>query len=407
MLSRRPSPSCTTASGIDLPRMSDTNANSDRTAVHSSTPLRVLGVDPERGFAGGETQVMGLTRELLRMGHQAELACDSSGRLFERASGEGVRCHPLRLRNSIDVVGAMRLRRILSREHYDIVHFHTSRAHSVAPFARGLAGAMVVTRRMDYRPNRLFAPYLYLRAVDGVAAISAGVADAMADAGVSRDRITIIPSGVDCDYFRPPSADERGAARAALGIAPSTVAVGTVGALETRKGHPYLLEAIARIGSSAMVCLIAGDGSMRAEFEQYAAKLGVSSQVRFLGRLEPSRALLWALDIFVFPSLREGLGVAAIEAAACGLPTVASGVGGLREVVADGVSGILVSPGNSAELAEAVSRLAASASDRSEMGAAARKRALSRFTMTNMAEQTVALYRACLQGRKDRTRCAA
>ena len=391
--------------------MTDTNPNSDRIASAgnstASAPLRVLGVDPERGFAGGETQVMGLTRELLRMGHRAELACDPAGRLFERASGEGIRCHPLRLRNSIDVVGAMRLRRILAHEQYDVVHFHTSRAHSVAPFARGLAGAMVVTRRMDYRPNRLFAPYLYLRAVDGVAAISAGVADAMADAGVSRDRITIIPSGVDCDYFRPPSVDERDAARKMFGIGPSTVAVGTVGVLETRKGHPYLLEAIAQIESPSMLCLIAGDGSMRGEFEQHAAKLGISGQVRFLGRVEPSRALLWALDIFVFPSLREGLGVAAIEAAACGLPAVASRVGGLGEVVGDGESGILVAPGNSTELAEAVRRLGASAGEREAMGSAARKRALGRFTMAEMASQTLALYSACLKGRKDRTKCAA
>jgi glycosyltransferase involved in cell wall biosynthesis len=391
--------------------MTDINADSDRNVTTgdsmASVSLRVLGIDPERGFAGGETQVMGLTCELLRMGHRAELACDPAGRLFERASADGIRCHPLRLRNSIDVVGAMRLRRILSREHYDVVHFHTSRAHSVAPFARGLAGAMVVTRRMDYRPNRLFAPYLYLRAVDGVAAISSGVADAMADAGVSRDRINIISSGVDCDYFRPPSAVERDDARRALGIESTTAAIGTVGALETRKGHPYLLEAIAEIRSPSIVCLIAGDGSMRAEFENHAARLGISAKVRFLGRIEPSRALLWALDMFVFPSLREGLGVAAIEAAACGLPTVASKVGGLGEVVGDGESGILVPPGHSAELANAISRLAGSAAERAAMGMAARERAVNRFTMRAMAEQTLALYRACLKARKDRTQCAA
>ena len=391
--------------------MNDTDAHGNHASPAADPKvggsLRIVGVDPERGFAGGETQVMGLTCELLRLGHRAELACDPAGRLFERARAEGIQCHPLRLRNSIDVVGAMRLRRILGSEHYDIVHFHTSRAHSAAPFARGLAGAMVVTRRMDYRPNRLFAPYLYLRAVDGVAAISAGVADAMADAGVSRDRITIIPSGVDCDYFRPPSAGERDAARQALGIASTTVAIGTVGALETRKGHPYLLEAIARVGSRGIVCLIAGDGSMRTEFEEHAAKLGISGRVRFLGRIEPSRSLLWALDMFVFPSLREGLGVAAIEAAACGLPTIASRVGGLVEVVSDGESGLLIPPGNSTELANAIRRLAASTGERAAMGAAARKLALSRFTMTAMAEQTLALYRVCLKGKKDRTQCAA
>ena len=204
------------ARGIaEVANWADAGSISDRSA---GRPLRIAGVDPERGFAGGESQVLGLTRALIRMGHRAELICDPEGRLYERAREAGITCYPLKLRNSIDVAGAMRLRSILGRERYDIVHFHTSRAHAMAPFARGFARALVVTRRMDYRPNRLFAPYLYSRAVDGVAAISHGVANALADAGVARERVTIIPSGVDCTHFRPPSADERAAARAAFGI---------------------------------------------------------------------------------------------------------------------------------------------------------------------------------------------
>jgi len=385
--------------------MVDANAYSDyaRAGLDSAgnVPLRIAGVDPERGFAGGEAQVLGLTRELLRMGHRAELICDPVGQLMERAKADGVRCHLLQLRNSLDLAGAMRLRGILTRERYDIVHFHTSRAHAMAPFTRGLARALVVTRRMDYRPNRLFAPYLYSRAVDGVAAISSGVADAMTEAGVPRDRITIIPSGVNCEYFRPPLVEERAAARRALAIAPDTVAIGTVGMLEARKGHRYLLEALARV-EGKVTCLLAGDGSLRGELERQAGALGISAQTRFLGRVEHSRSLLWALDLFVFPSLREGLGVAAIEAAACGLPIVASRVGGIGEVVADQESGILVAPANSAALAEAISRLVTSPGERVALGAAGRNRTVVRFAMKTMAERTLALYRACLGRRKDR-----
>jgi glycosyltransferase involved in cell wall biosynthesis len=383
--------------------MTDASAYRDdaQPKADPARPLRIVGVDPERGFAGGETQVMGLTRELRRMGHRAELICDPAGRLFERASAEGIRCHPLRLRNAIDFPGAMRLRGILARERYDVVHFHTSRAHAMAPFVRGLAPALVVTRRMDYRPNRLFAPYLYSRAVDGVAAISRGVAQALVDAGVARDRIRIIPSGVDCGYFRPPTPAERAAARRAFGLEPGALVLGTVGALEARKGHRYLLEAFART-DRAGICLIAGDGSLRAELEALARTLRVAERTRFLGDINDSRALLWALDMFVFPSLWEGLGVAAIEAAACGLATVASNAGGIGEIVIDGETGCLVPPGDSTPMSDAISRLAAAPAKREAMGDAARARALAEFAMTQMAERTLTLYRECLEARRDR-----
>ena len=385
--------------------MADARAYNDRErlAIDSTArPLRVAGVDPEREFAGGQSQVLGLTRELLGMGHSAELICDPAGKLFERAAAEGIRCHRLRLRNSVDLAGGMRLRSILAREGYDVVHFHTARAHAMAPFARGLARALITTRRMDYRPNRLFAPFLYSRAVDGVAAISHAVATALTSAGVPRERITVIPSGVDCEYFRPPSNEERIAARQALVVAAETIAVGTIGALEERKGHRHLLEAIAP-AMGAVSCFIAGEGSLRSELERRAEELGLSTRTRFLGRVETSRDLLWALDIFVFPSLWEGLGVAALEAAASGVATVASNAGGIAEVVRHGESGVLVSPADARALRDAITRLAACASERKALGEAARKRAVAQFAMGAMARRTMALYRACLGARKDLT----
>ncbi|HTY56928.1 MAG TPA: glycosyltransferase, partial [Candidatus Binataceae bacterium] len=295
--------------------------------------LRVLGVDPELGFAGGETQVLGLALGLLRRGHHAELACDPRGRLWERARREGIECHPLAIRNALDFAAGMRLRNLLADTPYDVVHFHTSRAHSMAPLAQGRASALVVTRRMDYRPNWLFAPILYNRAVDGVAAISSKVAETLIAAGVSREHLRIVPSGVDCDHFRPASSTEREAAKARLGISRDDFLIGTVGMLEERKGHRYLLEAMAmlnrtRAEGSHLKCAIGGDGEMRDELAELARKLGIASDILFLGMIGDSRQLLDALDVFVFPSLKEGLGVAMLEAMACGLPVVASRAGG-------------------------------------------------------------------------------
>jgi glycosyltransferase involved in cell wall biosynthesis len=393
------------------------------TAGHSPAPaaaaaLSVAGVDPERNFAGGESQVLGLTLELLAMGHRAELLCDPAGELWRRARAAGVACYPLPIRNALDLAAAVALRRRLRAGGYDVVHFHTSRAHAMAPWVRGCARAAVVTRRMDYVPNRLFARWLYGRAVDGVAAISAGVAEALVRAGVPRARIILIPSGVDCAHFRPPSAEECAQARAALALDDGAVAIGAVGALEARKGHRYLLEAMALLGGedlksgtrdacrgvvngdgaqAAVRAYIAGDGALRDELAAGIRRLGLDGTVRMLGRVDDARGILWALDVFVMPSLNEGLGVALLEAMACGVSAVASRTGGIVDAVEDGRTGMLVAPGDARALADALKELIADAPRREAMGAAARTRAVERFSMTAMARRTVELYRACLQ----------
>ncbi|MGH7906691.1 MAG: glycosyltransferase [Candidatus Binataceae bacterium] len=366
-----------------------------------SPALRVAGIDPELRFAGGESQVLALTLGLIRRGHQAELLCDPSGRLWERASAAGIRCHPLKIRNALDPGAGLKLRRILAAGHYDIIHFHTSRAHAMAPYARGKARAMVVTRRMDYRPNRLFAPWLYNRAVDGVAAISEAVAGALTAAGVARERITVIPSGVDCARFAPPDDPARFRARSALGLEQGEIAVGALGALEPRKGHHYLLEALALLkkdpsGATANLrCFVAGDGTLAQTLAGQTRRLDLEAMVSFPGRLDDPLGFLWALDIFVMPSLKEGLGVAALEAMACGLPVIASGVGGIRETVENG-AGLLTEAGSPESLASAIKQLAAAAELRAAMAARGRARAVERYSSEANIDMTLKFYLNCL-----------
>ena len=395
----------------------------------AAAALRIAGVDPERGFGGGETQVLGLTLVLRAMGHHAELLCDPAGELWRRATAEGVPCHPLKIRNDLDLCAAVALRRRLRAGRYDVVHFHTSRAHAMAPWVRGCARAAVVTRRMDYVPNRLFARWLYGRAVDGAAAISSSVIEALIRAGVPRGRITLIPSGVDSVYFRPPTSEERALARTALAIDDDTVAIAAVGALEERKGHRYLLEALSLLRDDsqtaavdpqdavlstvsgedppqadggerrqpAIRAFIAGDGALRDELAAEISRHGLDDTIRMLGRVGDARALLWALDIFVMPSLSEGLGVALLEAMGCGVSAVASRVGGIVDAVEEARTGMLVTPGDAGALAGALKELITDAPRRRSMGVAARERAVARFSMTAMALRTVELYRACLQ----------
>lgn len=382
----------------------------------AATPLRIAGIDPERAFSGGETQVMGLTLALQRAGHRAELICDPDGALWQRALEAGMVCRPLSVRNSIDVAAGLRLRALLTHQAYDVVHFHTARAHALAPFARGRARALVVTRRMDYRPNRLFAPWLYNRAVDGVAAISAGVADALARGGVARQRIAIIPSGIDCAHFTPPEASVRAHARTKLGLRADELAIGTMGTLTERKGHRVLIEAMALAldrgdkaaeASGARVCgFIAGAGPLEPALAAEIHRRGLEPRVRMLGHVSDARSLLWALDIFVMPSLKEGLSIAVLEAMACGLPVIASTVGGLPEAVEDGLTGMLVEASNARILADAITKLGATPERREAMGAAGRARSVARFGIEAMARRTLELYQRCLAGSAAGAKCS-
>jgi glycosyltransferase involved in cell wall biosynthesis len=374
--------------------------------LQARSPMRIVGVDPELGFAGGETQVLGLSLELRARGHQVELLCDPRGELWRRARQAGVQRSPLAVRNSLDLLAGLRLRRFLRQRPADIVHFHTARAHALAPFAAGLTRARIVTRRMDYRPNRLTARWLYNRAVEGVAAISEQVARSLTEAGVARDRIAIVPSGVDCAYFRPPEAAERAAARHALGGRDNDLLIGAVGSLEARKGHRYLLDALALLSRNGLFprVLLAGEGSQRQALQAQADAAGLAQRVTLLGGLADVRELFWAIDIFVHPSTKEGLGVALLEAMACGQAVVASAAGGIPEIVEHERSGWLVAPGEASSLAQALAVLADSPQLRARMGEAARLRIVERFSLQAMGLGTMALYQEVL--RRGDNRCA-
>ncbi|HYR97175.1 MAG TPA: glycosyltransferase [Candidatus Binatus sp.] len=352
--------------------------------------LRILHVDPERAWGGGEVQVAGLVRALVAGGHRPAVAADPVGPLARVAAELGVPVAPLRVANHFDLRAGVALRR-LARD-YDVVHFHTARAHALAPMCRGFGARLVVTRRMDYVPaGGPYVRFLYNHAVDAVIAISAGVRDALLRVGVRPERIRVVPSGIDADALvAPPPA--RAAVRREWGIGEEQIAVVVVGALERRKGHAVLLDAAARLAPAAIGLryVFCGEGREAAAIARTAAPL--DGMVRMAGFRADVPACLAAADIVALPSLHEGLGVAALEAMAAGRPVVASRVGGLAEVLEHEATGLLVPPGDPGALATALARLAGDPALRTRLGAAGRERVRVRFTVARMAEGTLACY---------------
>lgn len=352
--------------------------------------MRILHVDPERGFGGGEAQVLALLRELRDRGHHSTVAADPRGALAGAADRLGMSVVPLRIRNHLDLAAGLALRRLARGR--DVVHFHTARAHALAPLCGGIGVRRVVTRRMDYVPSGgPYVRYLYNRAVDVVVAISEGVRGALLRAGVRPERIRVVPSGVEMGTLEaPPTA--RAAVRREWGIADDEALVLLPAVLEARKGHAVLLGAAGALTAAVrgVRFVFCGEGRERRALERLATPL--DGIVRFVGFRRDMAACLAAADVVVLPSLQEGLGVAALEAMAVARPVVASRVGGLGEAVVDDETGLLVPPGDARALAEALARLVRDSALRARLGAAGRARVRERYTTARMAEGTLACY---------------
>ncbi|MGH7817815.1 MAG: glycosyltransferase family 4 protein [Candidatus Binatia bacterium] len=354
-----------------------------------SRPLKILHIDPERNWGGGEAQVFGLLGCLAARGHRNDLVAHPDGPLFAKCENLAQQRYPVVIRNDLDLRSVPTLRRLIRTGNYDIVHFHTKRAHALSVWLpRKLPKPKyLVTRRMDYPERRhWYTRYLYNRRVDGVIAISQSIADLLVAAAVDRQKLRVIPSGIDARRF----ADQ---ARLPERTSGATV-VGCIGVLEERKGQRFLLEAAAKVKSQGLKLQyrIAGTGSLRRQLERDTARLGLRDDVQFLGFVSDTTGFLAAIDLFVMPSLFEGLGVAALEAMAAGKPVIASRIGGLAESVVDGVTGLLVRPGDGAALADAIEKLVREPSRAAAMGSQGRERVEQHFTLEQMALENEAYY---------------
>jgi glycosyltransferase involved in cell wall biosynthesis len=356
--------------------------------------LKILHVDPERAWGGGEEQVIELTTYLSRAGHRSEVACDAAGELCRRLQEQKLPWLPLRVRSDGDLLAAWRLRHLVRAARYDLVHFHTARAHALAPWLHGIQVKRVVTRRMDYPVKKsIWSRLLYTRSVDAVIAISMGVQTALQAGAVPAEHMRLIPSGVDMNRFSS-APQTREQLRLRYGFSEHEIVILSVGALVERKGHLTLLSAVRHLRNQGtqLRYLVCGDGPLRTALASEAHKLGVAENVVFAGFCDDIPAHLAAVDLFVHIPRWEGLGVAVIEALAAGLPVVASGVGGIPELIKDGVTGLLVPPQDSVAVARALQRLINDPGYARTLGQTGQTLVRSKFDIKAMARANEALY---------------
>jgi glycosyltransferase involved in cell wall biosynthesis len=367
------------------------------------------------GPGGAERSLAELLPHLADAGITTTVVCLSASKLGVEADVRLAQHRILFLGGKGRLHWIRAFRRLLLSERPDLVHTTLFDAHIVGRLGAVGTGIPVLSslvntpydpsRARDHRLNAL--RFRLVRELDRWTArhltsyfhaITYAVRDAyVSSLGLPADRITVIERGRDPSRLGTPNAERRAAARDALGLASDAEVLINVARQEYQKGQLCLLDAFAQLAARRprLVLLVAGrDGNLTAELRQRHAELGLGDRVRFLGHRTDVPDLLAASDIFVFPSLFEGLGCAVIEAMALGLPVVASDIPALREVVEVGRTGDLVEPESAPTLAAALESLLNSPARRAAYGARGMERFRERFELGRSAQRMIEMYRS-------------
>jgi glycosyltransferase involved in cell wall biosynthesis len=256
----------------------------------------------------------------------------------------------------------------------------------LAPLARSLRLPLLVHLHTPYLRRDRFV--LLLHQATLAVGVSRPTLEGLAADGMSPTRLRLVPNGIDlARLLHGPAGD----LRAQLGIPPDAFVVGSVGSLIPRTGLDVVLAAFARLASPAHL-ILAGSGPERTSLETLACGLGIAPRVHFLGNTDYPVEVYRAMDVNVLASRREAFGLVIIEAALGGVPSIGSAVDGIPEVIEDGETGLLFPRDDVAALAGTLERFRDDTALRQRLGAAARDRALARFTAARMAANLGTAY---------------
>jgi glycosyltransferase involved in cell wall biosynthesis len=315
-----------------------------------------------------------------------------------------------------DLLATWRLARIIRIERPTILHTHTAKAGAVGRAAALLAGRsrppIIVHTFHGHVLRGYFGRFwtgvfrllerLLARITDALVAVSPEVRDELVALGVApASKFRVIRLGIELDNRVSSDGSARAETRRTMGVPEARFVVGWIGRMTGVKRTDLVLKGFRALrdnGVDAILCMV-GDGPDRAAVEQLAGELGIVRDCLFAGYQEDVGPFFAAFDVFVLPSGNEGTPVTAIEALATGCPVVATRVGGVPDVVDDGVDGFLVAPGAAQELAARLAELARDPELRVRMGAAGRERMRTRYAVDRLVDDVDRLYRELLERR--------
>ena len=375
----------------------------------SSLPCDVLFLLSSLAVGGSERKIARMANRLKEEGVAVNLACLNAPYTLETTLRRDVPLTKLERRGKFSFAALLRLRQMILRDRpatVVAVNLYQALYVACATFMMPRRPRIVALVNTSTFRGRRMKKWLYQAVlsrfdlvVHGSRAQSRFWEDSSTRLAHAREKSTVIYNGVDSTHFDPIVAFEAAKRlRASLGVKPEALLLGSVGRLAPEKNHDVLLTTLRRLRVARVDAhlVIAGNGPLRDQLLRRASALEIADRVHLVGEFEDVRPVLAATDVFVLPSIAvESFSNAALEAMSMGRPVILSDIGGAREMIDDGVEGYVVSATElSARLPAIVAALYADTRKRLGMGAAARARAVSRFSMAGMA----AAYRGLLQG---------
>jgi glycosyltransferase involved in cell wall biosynthesis len=362
-----------------------------------------LHIDTARTWRGGQNQVLLTVNGLREIGHRAALVAHPDGELRRRAA-EGLELVPLAPKAEMDLHAAWQLSRAIKRLRPDVVHAHDPHAVAVASLALSLGGAaaaapLVASRRVDFHlKGNAFSRWKH-RQVDCYIAASEAIRKMLVADGVPADHTVTVHEGIDvaAAAAAPPVNVHE-----AFWLPHHAPVVGNVAALVPHKGQRHLIEAahlvVRHVPDARFVIL--GEGELRDHLERQIREYHLEKHVLLPGFRTDVIGCIKGFDLFAMSSVTEGLGTSLLDAMACSKAVVATRTGGIPEVVADGVTGVIVPPRDHHAMAAAIVRLLGDDPLRRRMGDAALARVRERFTVERMVAGTAEVYERVAAGRR-------
>ncbi len=360
--------------------------------------LRIVHVDTERGWRGGERQAFWLAERLARLGHHSVMAVRPGEPLAVKAAEAKLPIVALSPLSEMDVLAAMTLRRAIVNEDADIVHAHSGHAVALAALATlGTRARMVLTRRVSFPLKRNPASLWKYARADAMIAVCKATADSLVASGIESPRITVAYSGVDLTRVIPPAFAET---IALLGVRTGAPLVVMVAALVGHKDPLTFIRAmdVVRRAVRDVQALMVGEGELRPQIEREIATLGLGDCVHLAGYRTDADSLMSVADVVALSSNDDGIGGVVIDAMSFGKPVAATAAGGIPEAIADGETGLLVPVGDATGLGNAIARLLIDRELAALMGANGIRRALL-FSIENTVTRTLEVYERVLAAR--------
>jgi glycosyltransferase involved in cell wall biosynthesis len=363
--------------------------------------MRILFVNSigRNKYGGGEKWMILAAAGLFRAGHSVELAGRANSRLLETASQVRIPVHAL---SAFHPLAFFQIAMLFRRTRFDVVVCNLNRDAASAGFlSRGTEGPVVIARHgvpVFGKPKRRYRR-LVRRGIDGILTNTVSIKERYEKYGWFSDGfIEVIYNGV------PPQADVEPFDFSR--VFPDKVTLFSAGRLARQKGFIHLIEAASLLAErrSDLAFAVAGKGRLEGVLKQAVERRGLDRQFRFLGFVDSVDPYLKGCDVFVLPSLFEGMPNAVMEAMALGKPVILSDVNGARELVEDGKSGIIVPPADAGALAGAIERLVDDPALRAGLGRAARDRVRERFTIEAMVTHLESYFETKIREKRNRSR---